>query len=274
MKKIQEYFCSAYTGNAGNSPTPFGIGQVERKSLPPTTEPSSYLSDYAIINRTELSPDKSTSDTSNDDSDSDYGDNVRDSELIEVVKSARLKYSVAKRLACKAKASVQSVTKNLYMTKSILLLLTNPSYGTSCDDVHSTEDRLDALLHGYGFQRIAMATDGDCLFSAVSFQLKNRLNSGTDNDIPMKQHLKEMGIAPEQDLQKTVTILRQRIVQEFLDVSNSEYRSYLVASDRNDFEDTAQHFSERGFFDCELGNAVPLALANYSSSAYCYLHIP
>ena len=223
MKKIQEYVCSAYTGNAGNSPTPFGIGQVERKSLPPTSEPSSYLSDYAIINRTEPAPDKSRSDTSNDDSDSDYGDDVRDSELIEVVKSARLKYSVAKRLACKAKAGVQSVTKN--MTKSLLLFLTNPSYGTSCDDVHSTEDRLDALLHGYGFQRIAMAKDGDCLFSAVSFQLKNRLNSGTDNDIPMKQHLKEMGIAAEQDLQKTVTILRQRIVQEFLDASNSEYRS-------------------------------------------------
>ena len=144
----------------------------------------------------------------------------------------------------------------------MLLLLAHPSYGNGADDVDCTEDRIDALLSGYGFQRIAMPKDGDCLFSAVSFQLHDRFHSASDDDPPMLQHLASIGILPDLDLPEILKVLRELTVQEFLGVNKSEYTSYLVASDRKEFEDTAHRFADGGFFDCELGNAAPLALAN------------
>ena len=56
--------------------------------------------------------------------------------------------------------------------------------------------------------------------------------------------------------------LRELIVKEFLGVHRDEYASYLDLTHGEYFKNMANKFVNRGFFDCELGNATPLALAN------------
>ena len=85
-----------------------------------------------------------------------------------------------------------------------------------------------------------MLKDGDCLFSAVAFQLKNRYSmEGIDS--PLNQLLRLLGIeADKTDIQTIGQTLTHR----------------------EHFENMANKFVNRGFFDCELSNATPLALAN------------
>ena len=190
--------------------------------------------------------------------DDDIG--IQDEEVIEAVKSTTLKYSVAKQLASRAKSDVNSTASSLNFMESVLLLLSNSSY-TESDDVTSSR-RVDALLSGYGFQRVAMVREGDCLFSAVTFQLQSRYTS-EEIDSPLCQHLCSLGIeADSSDLQIITQKLRELTVKEFFGVRRSEYVSYLDCSHRHQFDNMANNFATRGFFDCELGNATPLALAN------------
>ena len=41
-----------------------------------------------------------------------------------------------------------------------------------------------------------------------------------------------------------------------------EYSSFLISTEQVSYEETAKNFEKDGFFDCELGNAAILALAN------------
>jgi len=78
--------------------------------------------------------------------------------------------------------------------------------------------RVDALLSGYGFQRVAMLKDGDCLFSAVAFQLQSRYPSEGKESL-LNQHLHTLGIEPDQsNLQNISQRLRELTVKEFLGV--------------------------------------------------------
>ena len=180
---------------------------------------------------------------------------IQDEEVIEAVKSAKLKHSVAKELASRAKSEVKSTASSLHFMESVLLLLSNSSFAESDDETSSS--RVDALLSGYGFQRVEMPRDGDCLFSAVAFQLQSRYpREGKES--PLNLHLHTLEIEADQsDLQTTARRLRELTVQEFLSARRDEYASYLDGSRRNQFEEMANNFENRGFFDCELGNATP-----------------
>ena len=114
-----------------------------------------------------------------------------------------------------AKTEMHSIVNSLSATKSVLLLLSNSSYKESGEE-KSSAHRDDALLNAHGLQRVAMLKDGDCLFSAVAFQLKKRY-SMESIDSPLNQHLRLLGI--EADRTKIQTIgqtLRELIVKEFL----------------------------------------------------------
>ena len=107
-----------------------------------------------------------------------------------------------------------------------------------------------------------MLKDGDCLFSAVAFQLKKRYSMEGIHS-PLNQHMRLLGIeADKTDIQTIGQTLRELIVEEFLGAHRGEYASYLDLTHREYFENMANKFVNRGFFDCELGNATLLALAN------------
>ena len=61
--------------------------------------------------------------------------------------------------------------------------------------------------------------------------------------------------------------MRKLVVEEFLSCNVEEYSSFLLTSERLSYEETAKKFLQDGFFDCELGNAVILALSNILRSS-------
>ena len=56
---------------------------------------------------------------------------ITNEEVIEAIKSAKLKYCVAKEIASRAKTELHSIVNSLNATKSVLLLLSNSSYKKS-----------------------------------------------------------------------------------------------------------------------------------------------
>lgn len=182
---------------------------------------------------------------------------IQDQEVIEAVKSTQLKYSVTKQLASRAKCDVHSTASSLNFVESVLLLLSNARY-TESDDETTSARRVDAMLSGYGFQRVAMPKDGDCLFSAVAFQLQSRYAS-EEKDSPLYQHLHTLGIKADQpDLQIIVQKLRALTVKEFFGGRRSEYVSYLDSSHRDEFENMANNFVERVFLIVNSAMLLPL----------------
>ena len=118
------------------------------------------------------------------------------------------------------------------------------------------------MLNAHGLQQVAMLKDGDCLFSAVAFQL-NKQYSTEGIDSPLNQHMRLLGIeADKTDIQTIGQTLRELIIKEFLGVHRDELASYLDLKHCEYFENMANKFVNRGFFDCELANATPLASAN------------
>ena len=136
---------------------------------------------------------------------------IQNEEVIEAVKSTNLEYSVAKQLASRAKSDVYSTASSLNFMESNLLLLSNSRYAESDDETSSC--RVDALLSGYGFLRVAVLKDGVCLFSAVAFQLQSRYASEEKNS-PLCQHLRMLGIEADQsDFQIITQKLRELTVK-------------------------------------------------------------
>ena len=149
--------------------------------------------------------------SSDEESYTDSDTAITNEEVIEAIKSAKLKYCVAKELASRAKTELHSIVNSLNATKSVLLLLSNSSYKES-EEEKSSARRVDALLNAHGLQRVAMLKDGDCLFSAVAFQFKNRYSmEGIDS--LLNQHLRLLGIeADKTDVQTIGQTLRELTV--------------------------------------------------------------
>ena len=81
-------------------------------------------------------------------------------------------------------------------------------------------------------------------------------------DTILKEHLQTLGIDPDQELAEISHQLRKHVVNEFLGPNMTEYSSFLISSEQISYEETAKNCESNGFFDCELGNAAILALAN------------
>ena len=95
----------------------------------------------------------------------------------------------------------------------------------------------------------------------MSFSLLQLLT--TDGcSLELQQHLNSIGITGDRTLPELIKLLRKLIVDEFLSCNSVEYSSFLLSVEHSSYEETAKRFDQDGFCDCELGNAVNLALAN------------
>ena len=127
----------------------------------------------------------------------------------------------------------------------------------------SAGNRVDAILKGYGLERVHMPKDGNCLFSSVSFFIVQLLSAEqTEPYAKLREHLETLGISSNQHLFEISHILRKLVVSEFLGSNMLEYSSFLISAEQMSYEETAKSFENDGFFYCELGNAAILALAN------------
>ena len=112
--------------------------------------------------------------------------------------------------------------------------------------------KVDVVLRAHGLEHVPVAKDGNCLFASVSFSLLQLLT--TDGcSLKLQQHLNSICITGNRTLSELIKLLRKLVVDEFLSCNSVEYSSFLLSP---------ENFEQDGFFDCELGNAVNLALAN------------
>ena len=80
--------------------------------------------------------------------------------------------------------------------------------------------------------------------------------------LELQQHLNSIGITGDRTLPELIKLLRKLVVDEFLSCNCVENSSFLLSVEHSSYEETAKRFDQDRFFDCELGNAVNLALAN------------
>ena len=176
-----------------------------------------------------------------------------------IVKTEIIKTRLLINLAGRIKAKPKCFAKNMNFTKASLPLLGNSMFESKDD----AGNRVDAILKGYGLERVFMSKDGNCLFSSISFfivQIQSAEQTEPSNKL--REHLETLGISPNQQLSEISNILRKLVVREFLGSNMSEYSSFLISADQMSYEETEKSFENHGFFDCELGNAAILALAN------------
>ena len=200
--------------------------------------------------------------SSSDECLTDKEDSVIKTEAFDAVKNAQLKLCLASKLASMAKTGLLPAIRTLNMTKSVLLLLSNSFFSKSCDEINA-ERRVDGLLSSYGLKRVFMPKDGNCLFSSIVFALQNQLNF-PENEVNSSflEHLESVGVTNDLSMLCMIMTLRKLTVDEFLGEHRSDYASYLEVDENQDYENMAESFNKNGFFDCALGNAVPLALSN------------
>lgn len=118
---------------------------------------------------------------------------------------------------------------------------------------------LDSVLANYNMARVHSATNGNCFFLSVAYALEHNIisNQSTSNDVI--KHLDALGLTNSSDKSGISLSLRKLVVEEWITHSDS-YKPFLTGDQT--FEDEAKAFLNNGHFATDLGNSMPLAMAN------------
>ena len=132
---------------------------------------------------------------------------------------------------------------------------------TSIDTEHEYNydqhvSRLSAVVQGWGFQIQRCEGDGNCFFYSAAVALLN-----LEKDSSYSPILNNIGIEPDMSISEVACKLRELLVTEWT-THPERYQAFLSTPLEND----AQLFLQSGHFFGELGNTMPLALANILSS--------
>ena len=118
-----------------------------------------------------------------------------------------------------------------------------------CLQSEGHKERLLTILKSWNFVLEPVPADGNCFFTAVALNMLHE-NSNVLEDI--------LGVK-EQSMVVLIEKLRQSLVKEFLGPNRNEYENAYL---RQNYEEEAAKFLEDGFYDSQLGDAMPLAMAN------------
>ena len=272
-KKISRSIQTFYSSFLATSETPtterFGISSSEdkirnfsflREQINENRE-SGYCYDYSgnlneAVNSEKLKNDDTDSE-SDTDSEVESLPNQSISDMTSILNTVFLKMHVVLDLSKKTNSNPNNLAKDIHFMKSALLLLSNSQFKSH----ENAGVKVDAVLKAHGLERVPVAKDGNCLFASVSFSLLQLLT--TDGcSLELQQHLNSIGITGDRTLPELIKLLRKLVVDEFLSCNSVEYSSFLLSAEHLSYEETAKNFEQDGFFDCELENAVNLALAN------------
>ena len=138
IKNVQEYFHSSLKMGKSLCTEAFG-GEPDVKTCNSWNEED-------ILTRIHCLPTGHSTDSCSSSVEESYTDSdtaITNEEVIEAIKSAKLKYCVAKELASRAKTELHSIVNSLNASKSVLLLLSNSSYKES-EEEKSLARRVDA----------------------------------------------------------------------------------------------------------------------------------
>ena len=125
---------------------------------------------------------------------------------------------------------------------------------TASNSSRICEDNLREMLYNYGLRIQPAVPDGNCFFASIA------LNILSDSQV-WNHCLRLAGVTSHQISVDDLSLkLRQSFVNELLGERQSQYEAF-VAHANLEYEVEANRFRENKFFDSELGNTMPLALA-------------
>lgn len=128
-----------------------------------------------------------------------------------------------------------------------------------CDKEYS--QRLHDLAVTWRFSIVKIPKNGDCLFTAVAFQLQ-QLFSAIKGNSATKSHFQQLGIRSEQSLVEIAGLLRNLVVDEWTGSFAGDYYDFFHGDSKDNYVQQAESFRISGTFASDLGDAMPLALAN------------
>jgi hypothetical protein len=251
---ISQWYQQFMTEGGTSSKERFGIG-VHINSASDEIQQGAYetLEHFENISFVEHEINSESSDSEND------ATEISSKDIQNIIDKAKMMANVVNDTYAKGKAPI-TANKNFWIhSPSILLMFSNPI----CDgqvEKTATEQHLDGILENYGFKRKEVPGNGDCSFLAVSNGIESFLQDATQKTIC--SHFSSLGFFIGQSVVDRVILLRSLVVQEFLSEHSTDYSMFLVNSSKELYEEMAQSFLHPGYFDCELGNGVLLALAN------------
>ena len=176
----------------------------------------------------------------------DISENIMDMQIVVPVFIRSLqKYHIHNTLKAMGLSNLQNRTMHFTAYE--------PAVINDCSDCET--NILEDKLSTYGLTLVLAPPDGDCFFSAVAMNLLSDLAA-------WKHSFNLASIEHHEDLtvEAVTRKLRQVFVREILGERWQEYEAF-VSHTNLDYEKEASKFQERGYFDSELGNLMPLALS-------------
>ena len=251
---ISQWYQKFITGGGKSSEERFGIG-VHINSASSEIQQCAYetLEHFESISGVE------DDETNLECSDSDSEDEISSKDIENIIDKANMMANVVNDTYAKGKAPI-TTNKNFWVhSPSVLLMFSNPLCDGAVEKT-AAEKHLDGLLERYGFKRKEVPGNGDCCFLAVSNGIESFLQDVTQETIC--SHFRSLGFFIGQSVEERVALIRSLVVQEFLGEHSKDYSMFLVNSSEELYEEMALSFLNSGYFDCELGNGMLLALAN------------
>ena len=120
-------------------------------------------------------------------------------------------------------------------------------------DVACHKARLQTTMKSWNFALLPVVADGNCFFTSVAIAL---VNSGDQS----KSAISSLGLTMLAPITTLALRLRQVLVQEWLGSNRHEYECFI--SNATSFDLEASKFLLDRFYNNDLGNTMPLAMAN------------
>ena len=118
---------------------------------------------------------------------------------------------------------------------------------------------LDDALANYNLRRVPIPPNGNCFFLTVAHALLNDIIPNQSVSSEVLSHLATLGLMRNSDLSSIAGKLRTLIVEKWV-ANSDEYKPFLTHEQAVEVE--AKLFLDDGHFASELGNSMPLAMAN------------
>ena len=110
--------------------------------------------------------------------------------------------------------------------------------------------------------RVGVPPNGNCFFLSIAYAIKNHIIGNQLLDYvssDLARHIESLGLLSGIDTYEMCSKLREQTVHEWIS-HPEEYQPFLGANQTLHFE--AQLFLSDGHFASDLGNSMPLAMAN------------
>ena len=179
-------------------------------------------------------------------------------QLIEVLNKAKELYDAVVTINSKGMTTSVFNARYFPFMNSATSLFFHGNFNQNRDGFDAHNARLHAVVQSWGFQMDIVEGDGNCFFYSASVSL-HQLFENNEADCT---HLYNMGITTDMSIVDTAQRLRELVVNKW--ITNQERYQPFVGGN---MEEQANLFLRPGHFMGELGNLMPLAMANLIGSA-------